>query len=220
MNRLIHPDELFQAKVIHEKKVIAIYDKVLRLVHQRIKQIANLSNGFTECSYTIPRFIIGIPPYDFQGCLMYIITSLIKNGFRVQYYEPQLIHISWEHWKNNYEISNQLIKQQQQNLIKNKMEERKRINIANQQRQANSQRINIQRLQSKSTSVRIPEENNSRNINISGNINQPKRVRFSGDQDNHTNGYIKNVNMDNTATDQNFYELEQIKKIQMLANQN
>jgi hypothetical protein len=33
-------------------------------------------------------------------------------------------------------------------------------------------------------------------------------------------GFAKNVNMDNKNTDQNFYELEQIKKIQMLANQN
>jgi hypothetical protein len=213
MDRLINKDDLFKAKVIHENKVVAIYDKILRRVHHKIKQIANLRHGFTECSYTIPRFIVGVPPYDLQGCIMYIVTSLIKNGFRVQYYEPQIIHISWKHWEKNYEISKHLIEDQQKNLIKNNMEKKKLIQLQNIKKQQELQKININRLQPQATSIRIQQPQVNENITS-------RRVRFEDDCNNHSMGFAKNVNMDNKNTDQNFYELEQIKKIQMLANQN
>ena len=33
--------------------------------------------------------------YDLKSCVIYLVTSLSKNGFDVKYYHPNLVFISW-----------------------------------------------------------------------------------------------------------------------------
>ena len=63
--------------------------------HQRIKLVAKLNPLNSWCFYVIPKFIYGIPLYNLEECLNYIVTHLNKNGFTVNYTHPNLLFISW-----------------------------------------------------------------------------------------------------------------------------
>ena len=46
--------------------------------------------------------IIGVPKYDNNECIAYIINKLKENGFVVRYTHPNMLFISWKHWVPSY----------------------------------------------------------------------------------------------------------------------
>ena len=40
-------------------------------------------------------YIYGVPKFDITGCILYIVDSLVNNGFDVKYTHPNLLYISW-----------------------------------------------------------------------------------------------------------------------------
>ena len=95
-----------------------IYDKILVRVHNRIKLVAR--NAETFSYFVIPKFVLGIPMYNFDQCKHYIITSLTENGLAVNYIDPNLLYISWDtehlHSKHIPTIQNDQQNDQQQFL--------------------------------------------------------------------------------------------------------
>lgn len=216
MNDLIKRDDLFKAKVNHESKVLAIYSKVLKRVQSRIKHTANLNKGRTECIYLIPDFMLGIPTYNVQDCTVFIITALLKNGFYVNYTHPNMVYISWKHWEKDYEISKSVISGNQKLLInenkrkmialeheRQKQESEKQARLINQikeqekARDAEYKRLKVQRGENPSLvrEINIVKENRD---NYTRPIENQKEEKSSG----------------------GFYELDQIKKIQFLMQNN
>lgn len=100
---MINIDELNKINEDKFKKRLEIYDKVLKKVHERIKNIAYSARGGVFCFYIVPSFIFGIPIYDINTCIVYIVNNLIKNGFIVNYTHPNLLYISWFKRKNKIE---------------------------------------------------------------------------------------------------------------------
>ena len=92
---MINIDDLHNEtkRVLERKK--KIYDTVLVKCHQRIKLVAKLNPLTCWCFYIIPKFIYGIPLYNLEECLNYIVSHLNKNGFMVNYTHPNLLLISW-----------------------------------------------------------------------------------------------------------------------------
>ena len=72
-----------------------IYELILEKCHVRIKTSA-ASNNLGYCFYTIPRYIYGVPIYDYYACLKYVVSALSKNGFDLKYTHPNLLFISWK----------------------------------------------------------------------------------------------------------------------------
>ena len=71
-----------------------IYKDILKLVHRRILNAAETNNdGY--CYYSMPKFIYGVPLFDYRSCLLYIVKALIKNGFDIKYLHPNLLFIKW-----------------------------------------------------------------------------------------------------------------------------
>ena len=100
---MINIEELNKINEQRFKKRLEIYDKVLKKVHERIKNVAHSSRGGVFCFYIVPSFIFGIPIYDMNTCIVYIVKHLIKNGFIVNYTHPNLLYISWFKRKNTIE---------------------------------------------------------------------------------------------------------------------
>ena len=50
----------------------------------------------------MPEVLIGYPNYNFEECLMYVLSSLQDDGFLTKYVHPNLILISWRHWIPQY----------------------------------------------------------------------------------------------------------------------
>ena len=82
---------------INEKnlKRLEVYDSVLVKCHKRIMYNSKLEK--TYCFYQIPEFIFGVPLYNPQEMVKYVINSLENNGFNLMYVDPNWLFISWGH---------------------------------------------------------------------------------------------------------------------------
>ncbi len=72
---------------------VKTYDKILEKCYYRINTSAN--NDETYCLYPIPDFILGMPTYSLPYCAAYIIYHLRNRGFNTQFFNPNIIFISW-----------------------------------------------------------------------------------------------------------------------------
>ena len=72
-----------------------IYRHVLKKCHSKIYLSGEQLK--TECLFTIPQYIPGMPLFDIRECMRYIIRKLEKNKLNVQVLKPDTISISWEH---------------------------------------------------------------------------------------------------------------------------
>ncbi len=100
---MINIDELNKINEERYKRRLEIYDKVLQRCHERIKTVAFSPRGGTFCFYIVPNILFGVPIYDINTCIVYMVKHLIKNGFEVNYTHPNLLYISWLNRKNTIE---------------------------------------------------------------------------------------------------------------------
>jgi hypothetical protein len=71
-------------------------------VHDKIKVAARQKNSQQFCWFLVPEMLIGVPNYDKNMCITYIISKLEENDFVVRYTHPNLLFISWKHYVPNY----------------------------------------------------------------------------------------------------------------------
>lgn len=117
MNRQLDITELFQKKVQREEMRLSVYDTILERVHRRIKLVASQDGGLTFTTFVLPEVMIGQPLFNAEQCRSFVITSLVKNGFRVRYNHPNLLLISWEHLRPEYEMASKVITEAQKTLL-------------------------------------------------------------------------------------------------------
>ena len=104
---MININELFDDQTKKEKHKEEIYDNVLKQCHKKILRAAKLDPYTNYCFYIIPKFIYGIPLYDLNKCINYLVINLSKNGFKINYTHPNLLIITWfkkEESKPNNEL--------------------------------------------------------------------------------------------------------------------
>lgn len=76
-----------------EKKNVS-YNEILYKIHAKIKQTTEVEKY--KLIYEIPEVVFGLPSYDLNLCMAYIIKQLRNNGFLVKYYFPKILYISWD----------------------------------------------------------------------------------------------------------------------------
>ena len=77
------------------------FDIILEICYKRIQNVIDTFRNTFFCLYEIPEFMIGYPIYDLNECVMYIIQKLSTNGFKVKYFFPRVILVSWENEKTS-----------------------------------------------------------------------------------------------------------------------
>ena len=87
-------NELYDSINTKNFKRLKKFDDILLQIHRRIKYHAELEQTF--CLYNIPEFIFGIPLYNVNDLKNYIMNTLKKNGFKILYFHPNTIFISWD----------------------------------------------------------------------------------------------------------------------------
>ena len=105
---MININDLFVEQQQKEKHKEEIYDKVLKNCHNRIRRVVKIDPYNNFCFYIIPKFIYGIPLYNIDKCISYLVNNLTKNGFKINYTHPNLLLISWEKQKENKKLSDPL----------------------------------------------------------------------------------------------------------------
>ena len=105
----INIDDLYEKKKQYDLNKLALYNKMLNRIHQRIKLTARQKIDCQFCWYVVPETMIGVPKYDQGACVAYIVDKLKTNGFYVKYIHPNTLLISWIHWVPSY-VRNELKK--------------------------------------------------------------------------------------------------------------
>lgn len=96
------------------------YNEVLQLIHERIKK-ASLKEQY-KLVYDVPEYLFGVPSYNLNNCVAYLIKELRSNGFLVKYYFPKILYISWDPVEiTNYKKEKKLIAKKFKNIQQNKM---------------------------------------------------------------------------------------------------
>ena len=95
-------DELYENKKKSSLVKLSMYNKILQRIHQRIKVTSRQRKNNTICFFVMPEVMIGYPTYDIGDCLVYIMSELDSNGFKLKYIHPNLLIICWEHWVPSY----------------------------------------------------------------------------------------------------------------------
>lgn len=101
-NEKIDLDELYEEKLKNEKMKLDVYNRLLTRIHKKIKLTSRQKVDAQFCCYTVPEVMIGIPRYDQQACIHFLMEKLNKNNFVVKYIHPNCLFISWKHWIPNY----------------------------------------------------------------------------------------------------------------------
>ena len=94
----INLDDLYERKQQQDLSTLALYNRILARIHNRIKTVSRQQTKEQHCWYIMPETIIGVPKYDFGACTAYVIDQLRENGFIVKYTHPNLLLISWATW--------------------------------------------------------------------------------------------------------------------------
>lgn len=94
----INLDDLYEKKQQQDLNTLALYNRVLGRIHNRIKTVSRQQVKEQYCWYLMPETIIGVPKYDHGACTAYIIDQLKENGFEVKYTHPNLLLVSWASW--------------------------------------------------------------------------------------------------------------------------
>jgi len=85
--------DLFNEQKERERQKQKIYKKVYEKVEKKI--IKSSSMNMYQCWYMIPEFFLNIPLYDMEDCKKYLEMRLKDDGFKVSFYSPTIIVISW-----------------------------------------------------------------------------------------------------------------------------
>jgi hypothetical protein len=98
----INIDELYEKKRQVDLNKLELFKKILNRIHVRIKTTAKHNIHEKFCWFVVPEIIIGVPKYDQAGCIAYLMNTLEANGFKMKYFHPNTLFISWDHWVPSY----------------------------------------------------------------------------------------------------------------------
>ena len=91
-------DDLYEKKREKDEEQLKIFSKMLKRVHARIQTTSRQRGADKICWFVVPEVMLGIPCYDQGMCIGFIMDKLKTNGFRVQYFHPNTLMITWHHW--------------------------------------------------------------------------------------------------------------------------
>jgi len=105
MSNFLDIQELRRESDRRKEKRIAIFNEILKSCHSKI--IRTSKEEKEKCIYQVPEMKLGLPVYNLNSCIAYIILNLKKNGFKVQFIQPNSLIIDWS--KENDVISKKTI---------------------------------------------------------------------------------------------------------------
>lgn len=90
-------------------KVHEVRERNKRLVYETIYQkcrnkILHANNNLYQKTlwFDIPTIVFGLPLYNMDACICYMIYRLRDQGFTVEYYAPNSLYISWHEKPSDY----------------------------------------------------------------------------------------------------------------------
>jgi hypothetical protein len=95
-------DDLYENKQRRDLKQVAIFNKILNRLQNRIKLTARNKSNETHIWFVVPEYIFGEPIYDKGECVAYLVSKLESDKFHIKYVHPNTLFVSWSHWIPSY----------------------------------------------------------------------------------------------------------------------
>lgn len=92
---MINIHDLNRRRREKHKRDLEIYQRVLKRCHNRIRLSAHKMG--TQCVFTVPQYIAGLPLYSLRDCIRFLKVTLRQNGFKVKIINFDQLFISWKH---------------------------------------------------------------------------------------------------------------------------
>ena len=102
-----------------ENNKIKVYEKILDMCYQKILN-TNKQNNDYSCTFIVPNVVFGLPLYNIEDCIIFIMNKLVEKGFEIYFALPTSIHIFWR--PKDYINKNQNNKQYLNNITQNQLE--------------------------------------------------------------------------------------------------
>lgn len=93
--KMINIQDLNRRRREKQKRDLEIYQRVLKRCHNRIRLSAHKMG--TQCVFTVPQYIAGLPLYSLQDCIRFLKKTLRQNGFKVKTVSFDQLFVSWKH---------------------------------------------------------------------------------------------------------------------------
>ena len=98
----LQPHHLYEKREKRDKARLKSYNQLLEQIQHRIFTTSQLPGSPAHLLYTVPPFVIGLPHYDLEDCILYIVYNLRANGFEVRFTYPNLLYVSWSSYEKEY----------------------------------------------------------------------------------------------------------------------
>ena len=85
-------DLIKKQKEIDNKKYVT-FGKIYEIIERKIV-IASSGNNYSII-FEIPTFLVGVSIYSVDECKTYLCHQLKKNGFKIEFFEPNILIINW-----------------------------------------------------------------------------------------------------------------------------
>jgi hypothetical protein len=96
------PASLFETQARLDALRLAVYNRILAGVHQKIKATSTLPSSPQMTAFDVPEWQPGCPRFDVKDCILYVVWNLRSSGFRVVYVSPNRLLISWKEQSQQY----------------------------------------------------------------------------------------------------------------------
>ena len=91
---MVKAKELIENQKKKEDMKNITYNKIYSFVEKKIK-CASECNHY-HAWYVVPEFLVGLPTYNIAYCRKYIQDKLAHDGFKTEFYEPNILFIKWK----------------------------------------------------------------------------------------------------------------------------
>ena len=98
----LEPKHLYEKRIQRDTSRLKAYNQILSQIQNRIYHTSQLSETANYIMYNVPPFVLGLPAFDSEDCIIYLVHMLRQNGFNVKFTYPNLLYISWKHYETQY----------------------------------------------------------------------------------------------------------------------
>lgn len=72
----------------------ATFEKIYQQCQKTIMKYAE--NDRYRCFFVVPEFLLGLPVYNLNAAITYIVEKTTTKGFLVKYFHPNILYICWD----------------------------------------------------------------------------------------------------------------------------
>lgn len=113
----LDPSTLYSEQEKRDALKLKTYNNILESAHNKIRVISRMPNNDKSLLFVVPEFVIGVPRFNTRDCILYLVWNLRNSHFDVQYYHPNLLHISWKKHDDMYREQRNPIVQTMRNAL-------------------------------------------------------------------------------------------------------